>query len=210
MVRSPENPFHQALAKDIDASAGLAKRQAELRAMHKSLFLLLMVAVLPATSMADEITSELADRLVTLQHVADDFARYGEHCLATRRAITPEMLAARKPDYFGGIRPTDTKWAAVVALYDDMIRELCARPTQAEYLKVVSSTLARTLTSQQLEDAIAFYSSATGEALIASHLQVADALYNLQSAAVAKYDADLTVRFQFQIQQLAQLKSDSL
>jgi hypothetical protein len=171
--------------------------------VSKSLGLFLILSVFGSTAIAAEDRSVLAERLVALLRVEDQIAEYQEHCVAAQQSIPPEALASRDPSYFAGLHPGDSKWPEVVSAWDEYIREACSRPTKSEYLQAISSSYARTLTAEQLEDAISFYSSATGAALISASRQTAIASYDIRTAANARYVPDLLIKFQRKIAQLA-------
>lgn len=171
--------------------------------MGKAFSLCLMLSLFSSTALAAEDGSVLANRLVALLHLEDQLVVYKERCVATQQSVTPEALVSRDPSYFGGIRPGDNKWPAVVSAWDEYIREACSRPTTLEYLQAISSSYARTLTPDQLQDAITFYSSTTGAAVISASRQAAMASYDIRAASSARYTADILIKFQRKIAALA-------
>lgn len=172
--------------------------------MHtvKRLALLILAALSAAPTFAAGGGAQLAERFVVLMRYDEQFSKYQEQCVATQSSVSPEALVERNPSYFGGIRPGHTKWPAVVQAYGRYFQLACARPTKDEFLKSLSASYAATLTSAQLREAITFYSSRTGGALIAAHRRAASDAYESWSAINSRYLTDLTAKFQSEIASL--------
>lgn len=144
---------------------------------------------------AQDGRSELSEKFVALLRFDEQFNKYQEQCVATQSSVSPEALVARNENYFSGIRPGHPKWPAVVAAYGKYFREACSRPTKSEFIQELSRSYAKALTSKQLRDSIAFYSSDTGRALIAAHKLATGAVYESWTRINSNYLADLTTDF---------------
>lgn len=174
--------------------------------MYLYIALLSVFLICGQSAMAEESTQVLAEKFVVLLHYDEQFVKYYEACIAQEHSVSPEMLIAKSPDYFGGIRPGHPKWAAVKAAYGRYFEEACLHPTKTEFLQALSSTYARTLTPEQLQESIRFYSSKTGDSLIAAHKQAAGAVYESWTEINSRYVLDLNTKFQREITEIVSAK----
>ncbi|HVY06157.1 MAG TPA: DUF2059 domain-containing protein [Burkholderiales bacterium] len=118
---------------------------------------------------ADDASRGLAKQFVALMRYADHYQEYHLQCLASAKSLSPDMLVRQSPDRFFGIQPGSPLWPDVVKAYDQYYDEVCARPTQDEFLDAVSAAYAAELSAQEMQDAIKFYSSPLGQRLLAAN-----------------------------------------
>lgn len=166
-------------------------------------FAILFMAVSAKAASAHE---DSARQFVDLLRYEDQYSKYHDACIQTHRAVSPHTLVAQNPNYFRGIRPGDKQWPAIVAAYEEYFLEACSRPTKSEFLEVLSASYAKMLSSQQLQDAIAFYSSGTGQALVSANTFATAEVYRVWPEINGKHLAKVTARFQAKIDRLAQSK----
>lgn len=153
---------------------------------------------------ASDDASVLARQFVELLRYEEQFAKYQEQCVATHRTVSPEALIAQNGDYFGGVRPGHRSWPAIVSAYETYFREACARPSKSEFLGALSASYTRGLSVAQLREAIAFYASPTGQALVSAHQRASANVYETWTSINAKHLAEITARFQGEVARLAQ------
>jgi len=169
------------------------------RQLAISAFLCLATAAVHA---ADD-NRALAKKFVSLMRYDDQFASYRAQCAATYKAISPESLVAQNPDYFGGIRPGHSKWRRVVAAYESYYEEACSRPSKEEFVAVLASSYASSLTARELRSALQFYATPTGKALVSAHAKATSALYGAWTNINREHLVEVSARFQSEIVRLA-------
>ncbi|MBC3881515.1 DUF2059 domain-containing protein [Undibacterium sp. LX40W] len=118
---------------------------------------------------ADTTTGELAKQFVALMRYSEQHIDYQSQCIAAAKAVTPESLMRQNPDRFYGIRPGSKLWPEVVKAYELYYQQACERPTQSEFLDAMARAYEAELSSQELREAIRFYSTASGQRLISAH-----------------------------------------
>jgi len=161
--------------------------------------------VLTCTAMTCSATDNLrslADDFVMLLRYEEQYLSYRAQCVQAHKTVTPEILVAKNPDYFGGIRPGQKKWVAISSAYAAYFEEACSRPTKEEFLGALSSSYAATLNAKQLKAAIDFYSSNSGKALVGAHSKATNAVYQTWSDINGKHLAEASAKFQAEISRL--------
>jgi hypothetical protein len=174
--------------------------------MHRSLLVVAALLLPVAGAMAADDTGALARQFVELLRYEDQFVKYREQCVATHRTVSPEALVGKNAEYFGGIRPGHRNWQAIVTAYESYFQEACSRPSKKEFLGTLSASYAKALSAQQLREAIVFYSSPTGQALVAAHKAATATVYEAWTAINGKHLAELSARFQGEVARLVQSK----
>jgi hypothetical protein len=174
--------------------------------MRQLLLFLSGLALISIQANAADNKQASAERFVSLLRYEEQFNSYKNQCVAMHQTVSAEALVARNPDYFNGIRPGHKRWSAVTTAYQVYFQEACSRPSKAEFLGALSTTYAKSLSTQQLNEALAFYSTPTGQALVSAHKQAATAVYEAWTSINGKHLADITARFQDEVARLAQSK----
>jgi Uncharacterized protein conserved in bacteria (DUF2059) len=162
----------------------------------RRLALLLVFLTLSAPSLAQDDTQVLAQRLVERLGFDEEFIRYREQCIKQRIAVSPETLVAANPRYFAGIRPGNRKWPAVVEAYRAYVIDACSRPTRDEFMGELSEFYSQVLTAPQLREAIAFYGSTAGKALVAARRRVDFAVQDAWSGPNSLHLAEATAELE--------------
>jgi Uncharacterized protein conserved in bacteria (DUF2059) len=170
----------------------------------RRLALLLLILSLSRPALAQDDLQALAERFIEQLGFNVEFTRFRDACVSQRGASTPEALVASNPDYFGGIRPGSRKWPAVVKAYESYVVDACSRPTRDEFKGELASFYARVLTAPQLRQAIAFYGSATGKALVAANQRAAEAVREAWSAPNSLHLAEATAELERRVAVLAE------
>lgn len=163
---------------------------------------LLFSAIPGASAVGDK--GSLAHQFVKLLRYEEQWAKYREQCSETYRAVSPEALVMKNPGYFGGIQPGDRRWPAIVVATADYYREACARPSKDEFLESLSSSYAAALSVRQLNEAISFYSSPTGQALVSAHKRAAADVYHAWATTNSTHFVEVSARYQRKLARLAQ------
>ncbi|MBT9514677.1 MAG: DUF2059 domain-containing protein [Acidovorax sp.] len=167
------------------------------------LLAILFIAVPTSAASAGEVS---ARQFVDLLRYEDQFIKYRETCIATQRTVSPSALVAQNPNYFGGIRPGHKQWQVIVTAYEAYFQEACSRPTKTEFLESLSVSYAKVLSEQQLKEAIAFYSSNTGQALVSAHTFATTALYQTWTDINGKHLTKAAARFQAELARLIEAR----
>ena len=147
-----------------------------MRSYYLALAVIAFVSNVPVAK-AEDSAPNLARQFVTLMRYSDQYLEYHRQCLAATKSVSPEALARQNPDRFYGIRPDSSLWPEVVKAYDLYYEQTCARPTQDEFLDAMASAYAVELSPKEIQSAIKFYSSPTGQRLIAAHKIAARNVY---------------------------------
>ena len=144
----------------------------------------------------------LAGRLVELLHYDEQFAGYRRQCLQSQEEMSPEVLVAKSPDYFGGLRPGQPQWARVMAAYKVYAQQVCSRPTREEWREVMLAAYASSMTVPQLKSAIQYFSSPAGQALASTSLRVSEAVTTTVSSITAAHVAKATAQYQGELSRI--------
>lgn len=171
--------------------------------MPRTIALSLAVLCSSQAAVAATAAAELAEQFVVLLRYDELYTKYQEQCIATQRSVSPESLVERNPNYFGGLRPGHAKWPAIIEAYGKYFQLACARPTREEFVQSLSTAYAKTLSPKQLREAIAFYTTGTGSALVVAHRQATEAVYETWTTINSRYLADLNAKFQREVASLA-------
>jgi len=150
--------------------------------------------------------ADLALRFVDLMRYKEQYLQYQAQCIAMQRTVSPEALVAKNPAYFGGIAPGHPQWSAVIQAYGRYFKAACSRPTEQEFLGALARSYEANLTATQLQSAIAYYSSPTGQALILAHRQATSAVYETWSKVNAEHLASLNAEFYKELAALTRAK----
>jgi hypothetical protein len=165
--------------------------------MWRSL-ILVMLLLSAWSARAADAKGDLAEEFVRLLRYADQYTAYHRACLKTGAAVTPESLVKENPNRFEGVRPGMKHWPDVVNAYDKYYEEMCARPTEQEFLSALAKAYAAQLSAADLKASIKFYSSPVGERLIAAHRAAAGNVYSewsrINSAEMPRASADFDRR----------------
>lgn len=121
---------------------------------------------------------DLAGEFVRLLRYSDQYADYRRACVTTGSAVTPESLVNENPNRFEGVRPGMKHWPEVVDAYNKYFEEMCARPTEQEFLSALAQAYAAQLSIADLKASIKFYSSPIGGRLIGAHRVAAGNIYS--------------------------------
>ena len=159
------------------------------------LFVALFIGMAASASAGDSTTA-LAQQFVEVLRYKDQFQKYQEECLITQRTISPEALVSQNENYFGGIRQGDPKWGTIVSAYDSYFQDVCSRPTEAAFLAALSASYAETMSAEQLKQAIQFYSSPTGQVLVAANMRAVKKVYEIWTMVNSEHLVEATARFQ--------------
>jgi len=141
---------------------------------------------------------DLAEQFVRLLRYSDQYIEYRRACVTTGSSVTPESLVRENPNRFEGVRPSMKHWPEVVDAYNKYFEEMCARPTEQEFLSALARSYAAELSAQDLKASIAFYSGPVGKRLIAAHRKAASNVYaewtRINSAEMPRADANYSRR----------------
>jgi Uncharacterized protein conserved in bacteria (DUF2059) len=162
----------------------------------RRLALLIVFLALSRPALAQDDLQALAERFIEQLGFDREFTRFRDACVRDRGAATPEALVAANPGYFGGIRPGSRKWPAVLKAYEAYVVDACSRPTRDEFKSELAAFYAQVLTAPQLHQAIAFYGSATGKALVAANQRAAEAVRDAWSAPNSLHLAEATAELE--------------
>jgi hypothetical protein len=147
---------------------------------------------------ATDTKGELAEEFVRLLRYSDQYMAYRRACVTTGAAVTPESLVKENPNRFEGVRPGMKHWPDVVDAYNKYYEEMCARPTEQEFLSALAKAYAAQLSVADLKASIKFYSSPVGGRLIAAHRVAAGNVYSewsrINSAEMPRANADFDRR----------------
>jgi len=146
---------------------------------------LLAVCLLPFLASASE-SERLVRKFIELQRFERQYEDVYSKCLAGAKASPPESFLAAEPDKFYGIRPGSKGWSNVVEAYDAFNVSMCSTPTKQQFLDALVRSYAAKLTSDQLQKAIAFYSTEVGRKLIGAHTAVSEDIAELYAMARAR------------------------
>ena len=114
-------------------------------------------------------SAELAQDLVRLLRYERQMETYRKDCENSARTVSPESLVKANPNQLGGSTPASRNWPKIVAAYEQYYREICARPTMNEFLTAMSQQYSADVSVPDLEAAIAFYSTPSGQRLTDAH-----------------------------------------
>jgi hypothetical protein len=163
--------------------------------MRRLLFLTLLTSPLFGIAQGSAETNALARELVQILKYERQMDAYREQCMRTAKNVSPESLVKENPAKYGGITPSNRHWPKVVEAYEQYFRELCAKPTVAEFLDAMAHVYAQRMSAVDLKAAIAFYSSDTGKRLIEGHKAAAGAVNELVGKANAAEVPRATLNF---------------
>jgi hypothetical protein len=144
-----------------------------------------------------------ARRFVEILRYGDQSEGITKECIANGINIPPESLLKAEPDKFYGIRPGSTLWPQVVEAYRDYYKRLCSRPTRDEFLDALANTYRQSMTVEELDQAIAFYSTAVGQRLVAANTLASKAASELYGRANANHSADALAAFDRRLQAIS-------
>jgi hypothetical protein len=170
----------------------------------RQLTLLFVLLTLSPPAFAQDDARALGGEFIERLGFDEEFTRFRDQCVAQRSAVSPEHLVAASPDYFAGIRPGSKKWPAIVKAYRAYVVDACSRPTRDEFKAELAGFYARVLTAPQLREAIAFYGSAAGKALVAANRRAAEAVRDAWSARNSLHLAESTAEFERRVAVLAE------
>lgn len=174
--------------------------------MRNYLSIAFLLAVLVGNASTANATATLADKFVELLRYDELYEQYRNQCVSTYQTMSAESIDAKNPEYFGGIHPGQKKWPLIEAAYKAYFQEACARPTKQEFLSALSAAYSVNLSTQQLQSAIDFYSSSTGQALVVAHRKATESVYEVWTTSNSQNLADVTVKFQRKISDIIQSK----
>ncbi|MCP5268049.1 MAG: DUF2059 domain-containing protein [Zoogloeaceae bacterium] len=99
----------------------------------------------------------------------EQFRQIHENCLASAKSLPLESLFSPDELKTSGIKPGSKEWAAAVKEYEAYYTKVCDKPSKEEFLEALASVYREKLSNAELQQAIAFYSSAAGKKLVAAH-----------------------------------------
>ena len=174
--------------------------------MTRVLLYTVIATVFATHAIADDEQTKLSRKFVDLLRYRDQFVQYQTQCIATQRTVSPEALVGKNPEYFGGIRPGQPKWPAIVEAYERYFKAACSRPTEQEFLGALARAYEGNLSPSQLRSAIAFYSSPTGQSLILAHRKASSAVYEAWTKINSEHLTTITADFQREVVNLTSAK----
>lgn len=177
-------------------------RESRKAVIRRSCFVAFVLHLTAATASAADDPGTLARRFVDLIRYEKSFTQYQEQCVATSRTVSPEALVAKNPDFFNGIRPGHVRWKQILTAYDAYYRQACARPTKDEFLALIAASYAASLSVAELKEVIAFYSSTTGQALVAASMKTTQAMYKAWNDANEKHLTEAHARYQREVSRI--------
>lgn len=142
--------------------------------MRKSL---LMVVVALYAAHASGAPADKADRFVRMLKYDDQYRDYRNACLKQYRSVPLQKWLESDPSLPDFVRPGWKHWPEFEAAYEAYFVEACARPTQDEFLAALAKSYATGLSDAELDAAVAFYASPTGQRLVAAHRVAASNVY---------------------------------
>jgi hypothetical protein len=160
------------------------------------------MAVWAASAIAQQ-APDSARKFVELLRYGDQYEGITTECIANGINIAPESLLQAEPDKFYGIRPGSKLWPRVVEAYRDYYKRLCSRPTRDEFLDALAATYREHMTAQELDQAIAFYSTAVGQRLVAANTLASKAASELYGRANARHTAEALAEFDRRLQAIS-------
>lgn len=163
--------------------------------MRRLALLIVFLTLSPPAPAQDDVQA-LAERFIEQLGFDEEFSRFRDECVRQRGTATPETLVAANPAFFAGIRPGSPKWPAVVKAYQAYVVDACSRPTRDEFKGELAAFYAQVLSAPQLQQAIAFYGSATGKALVAANRRAAEAVRDAWSAPNSLHLAEATAELE--------------
>jgi hypothetical protein len=162
-----------------------------------------IAAAILALGAGAQSVPDSARKFVELVRYGDQFEGITKECIANGINIAPESLLQAEPDKFYGIRPGSSLWPQVVEAYRDYYKRLCSRPTRDEFLDALATAYRQRMTTDELDQAIAFYSTDLGQRLIAANALASKAASELYGRANAKHAADALADFDRSLQAIA-------
>jgi hypothetical protein len=160
------------------------------------------IAIWAASADAQQ-AQDSARKFVEILRYGDQYEEITRECIANGVNITPESLLQAEPDKFYGIRPGSRLWPQVVEAYRDYYKRLCSRPTRDEFLNALASTYRQRMTPEELDQAIAFYSTDVGQRLVAANTLASKAAVELYGRANANHTAEALAEFDRRLQAIS-------
>ncbi|RQO68252.1 hypothetical protein DBR44_16390 [Aquitalea sp. FJL05] len=164
------------------------------------------VAVLLAVTCAhaEGSKAKLAQDFVKLVGYDKQYDDYHKSCINTYQGVSPESLVSKQPNYFYGIKPGDDKWPLVVSAYKEYFENACAHPTRKEFVGVLVRSYEVNLSEEDLQRAIAFYSSPLGQRLSDAGQLAAKNSYASWVEVNKKYVTEAVLKFQKRLSDIVQ------
>jgi len=166
------------------------------RPMTLGLCLGLAAAAGAAPVPAAEDARALAGQLTVLLRNEEQLAGYRDQCLRSQDAMSPEVLVAKSPDYFGGLRPGHERWRRVMAAYKLYAQQVCARPTREEWRELMISSYASAMSVAQLKGAIQYFSTPAGQAMAQAFQKTSEAMTVMANGIAQAHITRASVQYQ--------------
>jgi len=113
---------------------------------------------------ADEVTKhQKLVNLMLLLGVNEVFKEDHHLCIEQAEAYSPQVLHREQADYFGGITPSDSKWADIVATYEAYVSELCSAIDEQQFIELYATSYGKYVTEKELDTILQFFRSPIGK-----------------------------------------------
>jgi hypothetical protein len=146
---------------------------------------------------------ELAHELVGLMHYDQALEISQQLCRDTGKAFPYDKLVQTNAQRYGGLNPASEEWPDFLKAGDAFHAELCAHPHIPYLLLQVEKDMRERLTLDELQAAVAFYSSREGQKLSNAAVLVNDTVGRAMARSTQALLPEATQRFENTIQELA-------
>lgn len=132
--------------------------------MNKIYKLMVLVALTGIATFSK--ANEDSDKLVEILDYKQQFKNAFEICKETINYISPEDLLIDNPDYFYGFNEDSEEWPQVVSIYKQYYESSCDYINTTKYMNIMSEVYESSLSKEQLQQILKFYSTPTGKKLV--------------------------------------------
>lgn len=169
--------------------------------MRKFLLLLALLLTCSAQAQALETRLLLSNKLVELMQVRTMFDAYLKQCNEPEGSpFDPRIEFKANPGSFGGVSPQSAYWPEVEAIYGRFRATACAYATTDKFATHYAQQLAQRSSEEDLQAAIAYFSSPAGRRMQAAAVQVNESFQKfaqelmLQAYSVAREQFQTDIR----------------
>jgi len=112
--------------------------------------------------------SEKSERIVEVLKAREQIKNQIDSCLNASKTILTDKFFQDNPEAFQGLTPQSKEWPEVVKLYDEFMNVSCYMITPDEYVSILSKGLDNTLSNDEMDDALEFFMSPSGQKFVQS------------------------------------------
>ena len=101
--------------------------------------------------------------LMNLLGIEEVFKDYEQSCLKQADSYQPEYIYEQQPDYFGGIKPNDPTWSAIVGAYNKYAKIYCSCISEKEYIGLHAKLYGEYVSENEIDAILKFLRSPIGQ-----------------------------------------------